>query len=173
MPSDIYLPFFTYGVFKPGELAFLRIKDIVAHCQASSIDAELRIRDGLPIASPNSRRKLLGELIHFCSGAEEEAYGRISELEPQKQYIWRVTNTALGPANYLQGRSPEKGSVIPDENVWNGREDPLFTVAYTRDSRKESTFRVGPQTLIPLRDGLSALMDLYRAVCLAPLSLRR
>jgi hypothetical protein len=129
MPSKIHLPFFAYGVFKPGELAFLQVKDLVASIQACSIGATLRIRDGLPIASLSSDSDLPGSLIHFKPGSEEEAYRRISEFEPQTQYRWTIVKTNLGDSNSLVGRSPLKGSVIPDDNVWKGRDDPLFTVA--------------------------------------------
>ncbi len=129
LPADIHLPFFAYGVFKPGELAFLRIKDLVHHCQNCAIAASLLIRDGLPIASANPSGELQGSLIHFRPGSEEEAYRRIAEIEPGAQYRWEVTAIQIGRANYLAGRNPGKGSIIPDKDVWNGREDPLFTVA--------------------------------------------
>ncbi len=130
LPDCLDLPFFAYGVFRPGELAFLQIKDLVATSQQNcSIAGALRIRDGLPISSPSQSERLLGTLIHFHHGSEEEAYRRIAELEPEAQYRWEVTSTEFGRVNHLAGRNPMRGSIVLDEDVWCGREDPLFTVA--------------------------------------------
>lgn len=32
-PVNASLPFFAYGVFKPGELAFLQLKELVTKCR--------------------------------------------------------------------------------------------------------------------------------------------
>lgn len=127
-PSDQTLHFFAYGVFKPGELAFLQVKDLVAECSDCSMRGTLRIRDGLPIASPEDQGEIRGTLIKFHPTSENEAYRRIAELEPDNQYRWETVTLGLGKANFLAGRSPKKGSVHPDEE-WSGRNDPLFTVA--------------------------------------------
>jgi len=84
-PADQSLPFFAYGVFKPGELAFLQIKALVAECLDCSIPGTMRIRDGLPIVSPDDREEIRGALIKFHPAAEREAYQRIAELEPDNQ----------------------------------------------------------------------------------------
>lgn len=91
-PSDESLPFFAYGVFKPGELAFLQIKEFVKEVSYASIGGVLRIRDGLPIASLDdpSSIGIRGFQISFHEGAAAQAYRRIVELEPEKQYIWKT-----------------------------------------------------------------------------------
>lgn len=127
-PDDQNLPFFAYGVFKPGELAFLQVKDLVAECSDCSIRGALRIRDGLPIASPEDQGIIRGALIKFRTGLEVEAYQRIADLEPDNQYRWETVTVKLKQANYLVGRSPKKGSVQP-EVEWSGCNDPLFTEA--------------------------------------------
>lgn len=44
--------------------------------------------------------------------------------------MWKVADTKFVRANYLAGRNPPKmGTIIYDYNVWNGRDDHLFTVA--------------------------------------------
>lgn len=49
-PTNILLPFFAYGIFKPGQLAFFQIREYVSkvrepvYCKGS-----LLLRDGLPI----------------------------------------------------------------------------------------------------------------------------
>lgn len=128
LPSDQQLPFFAYGIFKPGELAFLRIKDLVEECSEFTIKGALRIRDGLPIASPDERGEIAGVLIRFRASTERTAYLRIAELEPDKQYRWVTLIAGDGKINALVGRSPKKGSVL-SEIEWSGCNDPLFTAA--------------------------------------------
>ena len=48
MPDDIDLPFFTYGVFKPGQLGFLNIANKVEAWAEAKIEGSFWIRDGLP-----------------------------------------------------------------------------------------------------------------------------
>lgn len=163
-PTDTRLPFFAYGVFKPGELSFLQIKDLVAHCEDCSICAGLRVRDGLPLAVPGSSGIVEGSCIHFRSGFEQDAYRRIGELEPEKQYIWRVADTKFGRANYLAGRNPQKGTIIPDYNVWNGRDDPLFTVAIDVVSETFNNNQVFDWNLKPLFRLEMAYLLLWTAI---------
>lgn len=128
-PNDTTLPFFAYGVFKPGELAFLQIKEFVGDLPRNcTISGELLIRDGLPIASPEGQGGIRGVLLTFRTDKQTDAYKRIGGLEPEKQYRWGTIETGFGKANYLAGVSPHKGSVRAEEE-WTGRNDPLFTVA--------------------------------------------
>ena len=129
-PADQKLPFFAYGVFKPGELAFLQIKDMVLSCRSdTTYRGWLLIRDGLPIADLSGNDLIHGDLISFHPGLEEEAYRRIAALEPDTQYRWEVVIGEAGRANILAGRSPKKGSVHPIGD-WTGHDDPLFTAAF-------------------------------------------
>lgn len=128
-PTDTTLPFFAYGVFKPGELAFLQIKEFVAVLPRNcTIPGEVLIRDGLPIASPEGEGGIRGVLLTFRADKQTDAYKRIGSLEPEKQYRWEAIETDFGKANYLAGVSPHKGSISPEEE-WTGWNDPLFTVA--------------------------------------------
>ena len=129
-PDDTLLPFFAYGAFKPGELAFHRLRDLVVSQESPrTIQGELRIRDGLPIANPVGNTRLRGALLRFRRGTEDEAYARIAALEPGKQYRWEIALVENTPANYLVGKSPMKGSVSLEAEDWSGKDDPLFTAA--------------------------------------------
>ena len=115
-PTNQTLPFFAYGVFRPGELAFLQIKEFVESCRVgASIRGVLRIRDGLPIASPEDNGEIFGTVIKFRPGSEAPVYQRIADLEPDKQYRWEVASAGFEQANFLAGRSPRKGSDHPEE----------------------------------------------------------
>jgi hypothetical protein len=134
LPDRTDLPFFSYGVFKPGQLGFFRLRDFVKYFEPnSSIRGRLLERDGLPIAAVGDGSRVKGALIFFQAGKSAVAYRRIVEVEPDKHYRWGITRakTSKGveEANYLLGRSPRKGSVPLEKDEWDGREDPLFTSA--------------------------------------------
>lgn len=129
-PHDLELPFFAYGIFKPGELGFLQLRDLASYySQPCSIKGDLLLRDGLPVIDSAGRGQVEGALIVFHPGKNLEAYTRIAQLEPGSQYRWDVASVSGKPSNYLAGRSPRKGSVQPDDDAWSGKNDPLFTDA--------------------------------------------
>jgi hypothetical protein len=139
-PDDLSLPFFAYGIFRPGQLAYFRVRDFVERVDVPAIvHGSLLIRDGLPIIDRESPGEVVGALIKFAERHAVDGYAQISALEPAKQYWWceskvtADTGTSGGVvANVLMGRSPDKGS-IPWEGhegeEWDGWTDPLFTTA--------------------------------------------
>jgi hypothetical protein len=129
LPKNPNLPFFAYGIFKKGELAFLSIMDLVKDVKLASVKGELRLRDGLPILNLKDQAQVEGSLIYFKDNHSVEAYEIINGLEPDKQYIWMETEPKQNiKCNYLVGKSPMKGSV-EDQYGWDGKNDPLFTDA--------------------------------------------
>lgn len=130
-PNDITLPFFAYGIFRPGQLGFFQLKDLVNDItDPSEIAGRLLLRDGLPIVDPNGHGHVTGALLSFATReAAEQAYDRISSLEPDLHYRWGQTAASGRSANVLWGRSPRKGSIECEEDEWNGWDDPLFTSA--------------------------------------------
>ena len=48
-PYDISLPFFAYGVLKPGEIAYSRIKDLIYEKNEACVNYSMRHRDGVPV----------------------------------------------------------------------------------------------------------------------------
>jgi hypothetical protein len=129
-PPNIDLPFFAYGLFRPGQLAFFQLRDLVHDVDDQvQVAGELRLRDGLPIIQPARRGFIRGALLTFLPDRAAEAYERITEMEPDKHYRWHETPVGRTPANVLVGRSPEKGSVPCEDADWNGWNDPLFTEA--------------------------------------------
>jgi hypothetical protein len=132
-PTDLSLPFFAYGLFRPGQIAYFQIREYVLDSIAGvTVKGHLLIRDGLPMIDSSGNGTVDGVLIHFKDGTALQAYNRIAKLEPDKQYRWDVTTAGDGSVNVLFGRSPRKGSVAleeTDEKEWNGWNDPLFTDA--------------------------------------------
>lgn len=127
LPQRVDLPFFAYGAFRPGQLAFHRLKPFVERAEDSTVSGELRIRDGLPILDPDGIQNVSGSVLFFRSFAFEDAYRSIVDLEPDAQYRWGEKPSGSNTVNVLFGRSPKKGSV-PGQD-WDGRQDPLFTAA--------------------------------------------
>ncbi len=129
-PADIELPFFAYGLFRPGQLGFLRLSDLVSKTRGQvRVRGDLLLRDGLPIIDPNGSRDVAGALISFRPRFAAEAYDRIVSLEPDKHYYWSEADASGTRANVMVGKSPEKGSMLCEDEEWDGWQDPLLTAA--------------------------------------------
>lgn len=126
---DPSLPFFTYGIFKPGELGFNQIGQFVNDASESLVEGNLWIRDGLPLLDLSEYGNVRGNLIHFKTDKVGDAFDVIMEMEPTDHYYWAVIETDLGKANCLLGIKPKNGSRHYEDDSWNGKDDPLFTKA--------------------------------------------
>jgi hypothetical protein len=135
-PPDIALPFFSYGLFKPGELPYRQIERFVDGSPvAGTVKGLLVIRDGLPLLKQGGGGEVPGYLIKFKSGAAAEAYGPIAEFEPRTQYTWKTISLVHRPspdANVLVGKSPDKGSVPFEGTEWSGADDPVLNEGLAR-----------------------------------------
>jgi hypothetical protein len=140
LPGDLDLPFFTYGVFKSGQIAYFRLEDFVDDTERGTADGELWERDGIPILDTRGFGETTGELLWFDSEKAEEAYEEINDVEPGSQYRWisRAVRTESGEheANLLVGIKPDKGGrMLTDSegnqiHKWDGqRNDPFFNIA--------------------------------------------
>jgi hypothetical protein len=129
-PPDIDRPFFTYGIFRPGQLAFFQLRELVINVvDPAAVAGRLLIRDGLPILDLGGGGHTRGTLLTFLPERAGEAYERVSAMEPDKHYLWSEVKVHGTPANILVGRSPRKGSVPFESQEWNSWDDPLFTAA--------------------------------------------
>lgn len=128
LPEDTSLPFFAYGLFRPGQLGYFQLRDLATSTPASA-HGVLRIRDGVPFLDPTLTGSVVGALIYFPTGGGDTGYRRISAMEPKDLYSWQKITVNDGPtANVLIGRSPEKGNPL-DWPDWDGWRDPLFVEA--------------------------------------------
>ena len=133
LPDDITLPFFAYGIFKPGQLAYSKIKNLVnEHSDDIEINYEMRIRDGVPILIDNEKDYNLtkGSLITFKDDRRKRAYEIISKTLLKKLYEWKVIEIDGKPVNILFGVDPDNGSsyIESDEEraIFNAKNDPFF-----------------------------------------------
>ena len=129
-PADIDRPFFAYGLFRPGQLAFFQLRELVSKVtDPAHVAGSLLLRDGLPIIDSAGHGRVKGALVTFLPERATAAYDRISAMEPDRHYRWHEAQADGKPANVLVGRSPGKGSVPCEDDEWNGWNDPLFTAA--------------------------------------------
>jgi hypothetical protein len=129
-PANIDRPFFAYGLFRPGQLAFFQLREFVSTViDPARVSGTLLLRDGLPIIDPSPKGIVKGALVKFRDECAEQAYKRISDMEPDKHYRWDESRVNGTLANVLVGRSPKKGSVPCEADEWSGWDDPLFKEA--------------------------------------------
>jgi hypothetical protein len=132
-PDNPDLPFFSYGLFRPGQPGFSRIRDLVLAAEAGwSARGKLLERDGLPMLDQGSEL-VGGHLIRFINGKSVEAYSIINSIEPDKLYLWKTAGVVKKgneeSANVLFGRKPRRGSIPAEYAIWDGKNEPLFTKA--------------------------------------------
>ena len=130
-PSNLDLPFFAYGIFKPNQLAYSNIEKHVKRGVPFEINYKMLMRDGVPLIVPNENFKSTGYLIHFKEDCKKEAYDIISKSQVDRLYKWEVIPVGENRANVLMGVNPDLGSSPMYENQGNydGRNDPFFTEA--------------------------------------------
>ena len=134
LPENSLLPLFAYGVFQPGELAFLRVKEYVSEVIPTNVSGKLLIRDGLPLLQLVAKGHVAGALLRFRPEASGRAYYRIIELEPDRQYEWKTVPVTIKgetrQANTLVGVDVLNGSVPFESDRWLGSDDPFFNDAF-------------------------------------------
>lgn len=128
--NDTNLPFFTYGIFKPGQLAYSKIKYYIAEKNEAEINHIMKHRDGVPILIPNENEgtRTVGYVFHFNDN--EKAYEIINETISNRLYEWGTINIGTEEVNVLFGKRPYVGSndieSKSDRKNFNGKNDPLF-----------------------------------------------
>lgn len=130
-PENTDLRFFAYGVFKPNQVAYSRIKRYVdiENIKETSTEYDLRERNGLPVLTENKMqsRKTRGYLIKFKPRSSELAYRIISNTKSSILYEWKVLEIDGEPANVLVGAEPEKTNIfMRDDKNYDGLNDPIF-----------------------------------------------
>jgi hypothetical protein len=133
LPKDISKPFFSYGIFRPGEIAFQIISDYVDlnRIENKIIMGSLKLRDGILIFDQNGKDSVQGYLLFFKEGAESSAYESIVNVEPGNYYKWDEDQSKFkNQFNILHGKTVDKG--IDEEkgfnspNIWNNLFDSIW-----------------------------------------------
>ena len=143
---DSNLPFFAYGIFKPGQIAYSKIKDLVLQKKEISINRPMKHRDGVPILlkKENKRYKTKGFLYDFSDG--EKAYDKICQTMSPGLYKWGTIDVEGEKANVLFGLKPDSGSDYIedacDRECFDGSNDPIFKegIKLIKDNLKSEDF---------------------------------
>jgi hypothetical protein len=153
VPDDATLPYFAYGLFKPGEPLYRYIQDVVDGTPTSAtVSGSLRVRDGLPLLKVHSHGAVSGNVVRFAPGRGDSAYAEIGKREPRKHYRWEVAGLADPPSlrvNLLVGRRPDKGSVDYESGEWCSARDALLRdglllVSSMTEKHSSAPFRSAP-----------------------------
>jgi hypothetical protein len=130
VPEDTSLPFFAYGLFKPGEPLHPHVEPFLEEPPTPGrVRGALLVRDGLPLLKDDSIGAVDGFVIRFRPGEEDDGYAAVGSREPRKQYRWNTVELTDPPglrANVLVGRSPDKGSVDYEGNEWRSGDDAVL-----------------------------------------------
>ncbi len=140
LPNNINLPYFAYGLFKPGELAYPKIKNFVEGAPKKfTVDqCRLWVRDGLPIIDLKTDGQVVGYELNFREQNYEIAYNIVSNfvsIPGKRLYEWGDFNLCdnnmnlLSKMNVLTWQKPPKTSIDIDIKEWSAKNDPLFTKA--------------------------------------------
>lgn len=137
-PDDLNKPFFAYGIFKKGQIAYSKIENFVKTVDdADDVKIEncmMNIRDGIPLISSveNEGYSTRGQIIWFFDEDKEEAYKKISDTEPEDLYEWGETTVKGIKVNVLYGKNPGKGSYMYETDGgryvdnFDGKKDLFF-----------------------------------------------
>ena len=133
LPSDRTLPFFVYGTFKPGQIAYSRIEQFVEKPTIRmSIPYLLYLRDGTPFISHETTERpyTRGYLLEFKSDKDAiDAYNIIGEVVSNRLYKWGETNVSGKNVNVLFGRKPSRSRPKELGGSFDGSIDPYFNEA--------------------------------------------
>ena len=82
------MPFFAYGVLKPGEIAYSRIKDLIYEKNEACVNYSMKHRDGVPILIPKEDKwaKTCGYVFNFNDN--RKAYEVICQTISKNLYRW-------------------------------------------------------------------------------------
>lgn len=151
-PNDenIKKPFFAYGIFKPDQIAFSKIKDFTWKFEPCEIPYSMLIRDGVPIIGKRESLQHVtrGYKLYFNKEDCKKAYDVISKTEPFELYEWDLLEIDGEECNVLIGKDSKLGSYphIDDSDRYiedfDGSKDPYFDnlVDFIRKELKEKNF---------------------------------
>jgi len=131
-PANLELPFFAYGLFKPGEPAhkiigkFLESEPVPLKFEHSNI----QIRDAIPLLVSDGEWMVEGYILNFTQNESTKAYEAITRfvsVGDKSQYEWNslIVSDDI-KVNALVGHNPSDGSFPFDETNWQAKNDPLF-----------------------------------------------
>lgn len=127
---NINLPFFTYGVFKKGQIAHSRIKRYICkEIENEKIPYKMGVRDGIPILFYEKPGTTHGNLIQFNENDQKKAYKLISNTKFKEFCKWKEIKVNGQPANVIVAKDDRGISDIIYSKSYDGSDDIFFTNA--------------------------------------------
>ena len=136
--KKLNLPFFAYDVFKPGEIAYSRIKEFIDVDRSIfdySVNYPLDIVNGVPfLFKTHNYYHTQGTLFYFKDyDAAVNAYEIISQAKSFKLYGWTTIYDGHVRMNVLMGKNDIiKVPYHENRGVYSSKEDPMLVrIVYT------------------------------------------
>jgi hypothetical protein len=130
VPEDATLPFFAYGLFKPGEPLHRYLTEFLEDPPVpGAVRGSLLIRDGLPLLKDGSTERVDGYVMRFRPGQGADGYEAIGSRESRELYRWKPLDLTDRPGlrvNALVGKSPDRGSVAAEGTTWRSGSDTVL-----------------------------------------------
>ena len=166
---DINLPFFAYGILKPGEIAYSNIKKYIVDKDPIMISYPMKYRDGLPILVPDENDGTVNGFIYTFND-KKEAYETIDQTISNDLYEWGTVNTKMGKANVLFGKDPDRGSVDDAESDldmenYTGRNDPIFSKVQSMKKAIQSEDYLSQKGFFELQSEYSSVWTALERYC--------
>ena len=137
LPSDdsefFDRPFFAYGIFQKGQLAYSKIADCVKTVECDGIHREMHIRDGVPVIKNEISDKITkGDKIHFLDRRKYDAYKIISNTQLGNVYKWDTVYIDDEKFNILVTENLNGTFLNIDydgnyQDYFDGSNDPFFS----------------------------------------------
>lgn len=125
-------PFFAYGIFKEGQLAYSKIEDFTEQIEPGDIPRKLYIRDGLPVilGEDDENYNTKGDKVYF--NEKKKAYEIISNTQPGNIFKWDTKVIGDETFNILITENIEGTFVNVDKDGnylddFDGSDDPFFS----------------------------------------------
>ena len=110
-PENLDLPFFAYGFFKPNQISYSRIKDLIYKRKTKEmlVKGYIRHANGMPILFLNRKSDyyVLGNIFYFKDGDEKKAYEKIGYGKHMNVYKWKEVKIGEITANALVSSRPK------------------------------------------------------------------
>lgn len=148
-PDDCSLSFFAYGIFKPGQVSFSRLKpyvDYIIEDEDSYIDYTLYERDGIPIVfEEDQKHKTYGTIIKFKQKDSKKAYDIIRKIESKTFYKWSKKPVDIKgiPVNMLFGKKQKHSNPVHVSDSYDGINDVFFKEAIALIASDMQKYEIG------------------------------
>lgn len=129
IPDDLDLPFFTYGFFKPHQIAHSQIERFIIKSKTKEkfVKGYIKHVNGMPVLFLNKKSEynVLGNKIYFKNRYKKKAYKKIGYSKHMNIYTWREIDVDGTSANALVSSTPKK---LNQSEVWKSMQNDMENI---------------------------------------------